>query len=64
MASRFPTREADEMHLDWLRRREAGESSTEIARRWGVTAAQVRIATTRIWNEMNTNPGAVARNLR
>jgi hypothetical protein len=41
-------REKDETHLAWLMLRHQGESSEEIAQRYGVFAARVRVVTGRI----------------
>jgi hypothetical protein len=44
------TREDDERLLDWLYLLDAGWSSPEIGRRYGVAATRVRAATNRVKN--------------
>ncbi|TMV86127.1 hypothetical protein FGG78_20150 [Thioclava sp. BHET1] len=44
-------RAQDEQALDWLRRRDRGESSAAIARMAGVASARVRVVTQRIRDE-------------
>lgn len=48
MASRFPTREQDEIALWLVRARAAGMSAGEAGRRLGIASAKVRTITNRI----------------
>jgi hypothetical protein len=46
-----PTRQADELLLDWLRLRAEGKTSVEVAAIYGVTQERVRSATSRVVDE-------------
>ena len=48
LSVRILTREDDEMHLDWLTRREAGESAASIGLSLGVSKKRVEMTVSRI----------------
>lgn len=49
--AREPTREVDELALEWVRLRSSGKTSAEVGAKYGVDQERVRVVTNRILND-------------